>query len=110
MLSMAAWPAEARALQLPRVVFQLTLGSVEGVAQRDVDILIGLLVDHDFRAGYAEVDADVEELALLLMLGRLIDHDAAADDVGKDLFEFLGLVADVGVEGFGRRDVAEGDL
>lgn len=95
---MSARPEVGGSSQLPRVVFQLPPGGVEGVAQGNVGILVLLPVHHDFFSGHAQVDVDVERLALLLMFCRLFDHDAATDDVGEKLFEFLGLLADVRLE------------
>ena len=103
------------AADLARMVLEAPRRRVEGVADRHVDILVGVVlgprvVDHDLLAGHADVDAHVVELALGVTPVRRLDHHAAAYDAIEKTFQLAGLLPDVGLDGFGRIHVAEGDL
>ncbi len=81
------------------ILFKLALGHVEGVAQGHVQILMRLLVvplaaNHDVLVGNAEVDADVEEITLLLVLMIEFNGDPATDDVVAELLQFSRFFAD----------------
>ena len=81
------------------ILFMLALSHIESVAQCHVQILMRLLVvslaaDHDMLVGYAEVDADVEEITLLLVLVIEFNSDPATDDVVTELLQFSRFFAD----------------
>lgn len=48
------------AAQTPGVIFQLALGSIEGIAQGDIDILMVIAVHYDFASRHTDIDAYVE--------------------------------------------------
>jgi len=74
--------------QLTGVIVQLPPGGVEGVAQGDIDILVFLPIHYDFRARHGQIDVDIERLALLVMLGGLLNHHPATDEAGKTCSSF----------------------
>lgn len=81
------------------IFFELAFGYVEGVAQGHVQVLMRLLVmtlaaDHDMLVGNAEVDADVEEITLLLVLMIKFNRYPATDDIVAELLQFTRFFAD----------------
>ena len=94
------------------IFFELTLGYVEGVAQGHVQILVRLLVmtlaaDHDMLIGNAEVDADVEEITLLLVLMIKLNSHPATDNVVTELLQFRRFFANFRLCGIGVGYAAE---
>ena len=81
------------------ILFKLALSHIKGVAQGHVQILMRLLVmtlsaDHDMLIGNAEVDADVEEITLLLVLMIEFNCDPATYNVVAELLQFCSFLAD----------------
>ncbi len=81
------------------IFFELALGHIKGVAQGHVKILMRLLVmtlaaNHDMLVGYAEVDANVEEITLLLVLMIEFNSYPATDNVVTELLQFCRFFAD----------------
>ena len=81
------------------VFLKLALGGIEGVAESDIDIFVGLLVvmfttDHDVLLRYVQIDADMVEITLVLVVMLGFHCDFAADDVVAKLLQFRGLFAD----------------
>jgi hypothetical protein len=71
--------------QAATMLFEPPAGSVEGVADGDVEIpgegsLAGLAIDNDLGPRDREVDADQELVALAAVPVRSLNHHAAADD------------------------------
>ena len=62
-----------RAALQPHGLFELALHRVEGVAQRDVDVLVMVAIDDDLFPGHPHVHADLELPALVMMLLHLLD-------------------------------------
>ncbi len=97
------------------IFFELTLGHVEGIAQGHVQILVRLLVmtlaaDHDMLIGNAKVDADVEEITLLLVLMIKFNSDPATDNVVAELLQFRRFFADFRFCGVGVGNAVERNL
>ena len=81
-------------------LLELTLGRIEGVAERNVDVLVMLPVGDDLGVPrHADVDANLELVALLMVLARLCDGDAAARNARMEVFEAGNLFPDAGVQG-----------
>ena len=64
------------------MIFEQTARGVEGVANRDMRILMrmvraGVPADHDLAAGDGEIDANLEQFALLMPLVPTFDDDPA---------------------------------
>ncbi len=75
------------------IFFKLALGHIEGIAQSHVKILMRLLVmtlaaDHDMLIGNAEIDANMEEITLLLVLMIEFNCYPATDNVVAELLQF----------------------
>lgn len=111
--------ADAVRLNFPAVdadVFlELPFGRVEGVAQRDVEILVRLLVvviaaDDDVLVRYRKIDSDVIEIALVLVTMLRFDRDFATDDVVAELLQFSHFFADLRFHGIGVRKSPKGNL
>lgn len=78
-------------------ILQLAFRSIEGIAHRDVDILMGMVLpgvaaDDELSAGDPDVDDDVVELALPMVLMGRFNGDTAADDVLGEPFDLLDLL------------------
>jgi hypothetical protein len=73
------------------VILEPSLGGVERVAKRDVDVFVGMVevvvaVDHDLATWDDELDADrVEAAATVVAVGLGHDDVAAGDAVGEPL-------------------------
>jgi len=98
------------AAQAPGIVVELAPGRIEGVAQGDIHVFVPVAVHHDFAARHADVDAHVEEFSLMLVLVRHFHHHPAGHDGLEEGLQFLGLVADMRLEGIGMLDIAKRDL
>ena len=58
--------------QAANVFLELAPGRLEGIADGDVDVFVGMVVlgfpgHHDFLAGQRQIDAHMKELALVLV-------------------------------------------
>ena len=93
-----------------RVVLELALGCVERIAQRHVDVLGVLPVDHDLPARRCEVHAHRKVLALLLVAVLQLGHDAAAHQFRIEPVELLHPFANMLIERVGMFHAAHGDL
>ena len=82
----------------------------EGLAQRDVDVLVLHPVHRELVAGHGQVQAHAERPALLLVLVQQRHVDAAAHDVVPEAFEVMHLAARLCLQGRGGRHVVENDL
>jgi hypothetical protein len=97
------------------MVFELTARGVEGVAHRDMRILMrmvcaGVPSHDDLASGDGEVDANLEQLALLMPLVPAFDDDPAGGDTIEELIELFGPLADARLDGGRGVHVAEGNL
>jgi|GEM_PF-3275658 len=97
------------------VLFELALGGIEGVAQRDVHIFVSLLVmvvaaDHDLFLRHAQIDPDFEEITLVLMMVFRFDGDPTADDVITELLQFCSFLPNAGFNGVGVRNSSKCNL
>ena len=82
----------------------------EGVAQRDVYILVVIAIDDELVARNVNRDADVEPATLLLVPVLLLDDDVATDDSPVELLQFGSVFADARVERHRMRHVPKSDL
>jgi hypothetical protein len=98
------------AMQTPTVVLKLPLGRIEAVAQGNIDIFVIVAIHHDFISRHTDIDAHIEDLALMLVLMRHFHHDPARHDRLEEGLEFLGLVTDMRLKRIRTFDVTKGDL
>ena len=73
------------AAHLPGLILEPPHGGVEGIADRDIDILMRVVdglrpIDHHVLPRYADIDAHAIELALVMVPVRRLDDDGTADD------------------------------
>jgi hypothetical protein len=97
------------------VIFDLARGSVEGVANGNVDVLVRVVLSrlaaHDeLAAGKREIEADVEEVSLPMTSVRRLDHHPATRDVIGEAVELGGLLAHSSLDCVGRLHSSECDL
>jgi hypothetical protein len=98
----------------PDMVLELTPYGVETIADRNVDVLVGVVLGRislhdDLPARHLEVDPDVIEIAATAPLGCL-DDDATAHDTAEELLELAGALADLRLDRRRGVDIAKGDL
>ena len=103
------------ASHLPRLILQSPHRRVEGVADGDIHILMGVIgglgpVDHHVLARYADIDPYTVKLALVVMAVRRLDHHGATDDAVVEAFELLRLLADARLDRGGGVHVPKADL
>lgn len=99
----------------PAVILKLPGGRGKGVAQSHVDILVGLFVmvvtaHHDLLVGYADIQPDLVEIALMLVVMLGLDRNPAADDVMAVLLKLVGFFPNSSFHRIGMRDAPESDL
>jgi hypothetical protein len=80
---------------LTNVIFEQPAGRVESVADRDMNILMGVVPlgiapDDDLAPRNLEVDSHPEQITLLVTGVPALDDDTAGDDPIAKAFEFLG--------------------
>jgi len=103
------------AAPLANMIFEQPAGGIESVADGDVDILMRMVcrwiaADGDLAARNFKVDADPEQIALMVAGVPAFDDDAARHDAIEESFELPGPLT------YARRDclrgihVPEGDL
>src|SRR5512147_1344666 len=78
--------------QFAHVVLQPTFRGIEGIADRDINVLVrlvlaGVAIDHQRRARHVHDDADVVELAATAALMRRLHRRPATDDAVESVFE-----------------------
>ena len=64
-----------------KAVFELPAGRIKSVAQGHINILVSVVVHYDHVTRHVQGDSDIEAIALVLMLVRLLDGDVAAHQV-----------------------------
>src|SRR6476659_7785155 len=103
------------ASELPRMIFELAHRGIEGVADGDIDVLMRLvlrafLIHMHVVARHADVDADLVELALVVMAMRRLDGDVAAHDALEEAVELGCFLADDRFDGRRGVHVPNADL
>jgi len=103
------------AAHLPCLILQPVRRRIEGVADGDIDVLMGVVdgfcpIDDYVFSRHADIDPHVVELALVMMAVRCLHYDSAADDAVVEAFEFRRLFADAFLDGGGGVHVTEADL
>jgi hypothetical protein len=93
---------------------QAALGGVEGVAHRDVDVLVGmvhrpLVADHDLAPRRREAQLHAVEAPLAAAPVRGLDDDLAAGDPAVEALEPRHVLADARLQRLGGVHVAEDD-
>lgn len=99
----------------PKVMFELSYHSIEGVADCHVEILVRvvhwmLAIDHQLVTRYIDVHADSVELSLLVMIMGRFDDDMTAGDVLVEPFEPTGFLPDPLLDGLRMGDASKRDL
>src|SRR5208337_1711237 len=97
------------------IIFELALYGVEGIAQRHIDILVGLpfpvlTLGNELALRGRDVDVDLENLALVVMLVRRFDNDLTAYDLGAEALQMERELADSRLHCRGRGHVPKRDL
>jgi len=98
-----------------RMVFELAPGGIEGVVYGHIDVLMStprlrLAPNHDFAAGDGEVDANPEQIALMVPPVLALDGDPAGHDLVAEPAELLGVLAYPLLDRGGGIGVSESDL
>ena len=97
-------------VKLAHIILKLAPGSIEGIAQCHINIFMMVVVDHNLMPRYADINADVVLLALVMVLVRLFHHHTAGGDVIEELVEFPRLVPYAFFKSFRRSNVADSNL
>ena len=92
------------------VVLELAPRRAEGVAQRDLQVLVVLVRDDDLAARHLDVDARGELLAVPLAPVGQLEHHVAARDVRIVAVELFRFLADGAENDIGVRDAVQGNL
>ena len=97
------------------MVLELSAGSQECIAQRDICILMGVIgrmrsSNRDLLTGYREIDPDVVQRSLVLMMLRWLDDNVTAHDMSTELVETRGELSNAGLERRRGLHVAKRDL
>ena len=97
------------------MILELAHRGVEGVADGDIDVLMGVvlrsfLIYVHVLAWHADVDADLVELALVVMAMRRLDGHVAAHDALEEAVELGCFLADDRFDGRRGVHVPKADL
>src|SRR3990170_2642549 len=99
----------------PRMVFQLPTRRVKGIADGDIDILMGVVerssMPHEhILPRHTEIDTHIIKLAVAMMtMGRFDDDSAAHDSIRKAL-ELSGFLANSSLDRWRRLHAVKADL
>ena len=88
----------------------LSLGSIKGLSERDVGILMCIAIDHDFITRYIQIYAHIEGVALMFVVVRHFDRDVAACQIGMQLSQRFHFFADVIFERLGAGHAVKCDV
>src|SRR5262249_19662378 len=93
------------AASLAPMILEQPASGIEGVADRDIDVLMRMVcgriaADGDLAAGNLEVNPDPEQIGPLMPRMAALDDDAARHDAIKEPFEFTGPLANARGNGF----------
>jgi hypothetical protein len=94
------------------VILQLAAHGVEGIAERDIDINVGVVLGGLARRnqgliGHRDINAHAVMIAVLMVLMGLLDSDPAACDLVAIAFEFCRQGANAGVDRSGMLNVVK---
>jgi len=86
-------------------IFQSTVKSIEGVADRDIDVLVRLAgrrrpIYDDVATRHLEIDTDAVETAFGAVSVRCANDDTAGRDAGMEFGELYGSLDDAGTNRF----------
>ena len=95
-------------------VLKLTPSCTEGVAKRDVNVLVGvvlgsLMTHHDLVTPYRDVDMNAVEPAVMGMPVRRLDHHVAVDNRIVEFFQLGGTLLHPPLDSVGGFHLFEGD-
>jgi hypothetical protein len=97
------------------MIFEQPAGGIESVADRNVDVLMGMVcrgiaADGDLAARDFKVDADLEQIALMVARVSAFDDDAARHDAIEESLELIGPLAYARGDWIRGSHMSEGDL
>ena len=97
------------------MIFEQPAGGIESVANRDIDVLMGMVccgiaADGDLAARNYQVDADAHHMALMAPRVPTFDDDAARHDAIAEAFEHIGPLAYARGNCIRGSHMSEGDL
>jgi len=100
---------------LAREAFQLAPGGIEGVADRHVDIFMGVILvlvatHHHLPGGDGEIDVNLIELAFVVVLVGCLHRYLTRHNVAETMVQLVHFFTDDGLYGRRRGHVTEGDL
>jgi hypothetical protein len=100
---------------LASVVFEQPAGGVEGIADRDIDILMrmvrrGITADDDLTPGNLKIDANPKQVPLLVTRVSAFDDDTARRNPIEEPLEFLCPLAYAAGDRIRRIHMPKGDL
>jgi hypothetical protein len=89
---------------LPDIILQTPSGRVKSVADRDIDVFVGMAfgrvpVDHNLVTGESHIDPDMENLPLTVMMMGRFDENMATGDPVVESVQLGRLLPDVGLDG-----------
>jgi len=88
--------------QLAKMILDATSGSIECVSDRNGQIVGGLVVDGDVRAGHTEIDPHVERTSFTVMMNRRFYYDVASSESRKIELKVVGMFADLRLHSWGQ--------
>jgi len=91
-------------------VLEFPGGGIESVAHRHVDVLVMVAIDSQLVPGHADVEANVELLALVMVTIALLDDDAATDNARMKFLELRSFLANTRFHRVGVLKITEGNL
>ena len=82
----------------PGMPDNLPPGSIEGLSQCHIGVLMCIPVDHDLISGNVQIDSHIESVALMFVEVWLLNRYVAAGQIGMQLSERLHFFPDVVLE------------
>ena len=87
----------------PGVVFQASTDGVEGIADGDVDVFMGLVLSrffahYDLALRYRDIDLDMKDIALVFVLVWNFYYNTTAHDMFVKATKLFGALTDIGLD------------
>jgi hypothetical protein len=96
--------------ELAKMILDATPGGIEGISNRDGQIVCRLVIDGNLGSGHAKIDPHVERPSFAVVMNRRLDHHVASGKPWEVELKILGTLSDLRLHGGGQLKITRGNL